>query len=97
MVAYQKDEIVSASNIARGFANVLSSITSGAKDKIAISKNNKLEAVIVGIDQYEAMREALEILEHQDIYRAVKEREASDNNISLEDAMKLHGIDIDDV
>ena len=96
MVAYQKDEIVSASNMARGFANVLNSITSGAKEKIAIAKNNKLEAVIVDIEQYEAMREAFELLEHQDIYKAVKQRESSDT-ISLEEVMKLHGVAADDL
>ena len=96
MVAYSRDEIISVSDMARGFSNILGNIINHTKDKIAISKNNKLEAVIVKIDEYEKLKEAYNTLEHIQIYDKVKERENS-KTISLEESMKRHGINIDDL
>jgi len=96
MVAYARDEIVSVSDMARGFSNILGNIIDHTKDKIAISKNNKLEAVIVNIDEYEKLKEAYDTLEHIEIYEKVKQRENS-KTISLEDSMKRHGINLDEL
>ena len=96
MVAYSRDEIISVSDMARGFSNVLGNIIDHTKEKIAISKNNKLEAVIVNIDEYEKLKEAYDTLEHIEIYEKVKQRENS-KTISLEDSMKKHGINLDEL
>ena len=60
MVTYARDEIISASDIARGFSGVLKELANHTKEKFAIMKNNKLEAVVVSIDEYERMKEALD-------------------------------------
>ncbi|MEA1956615.1 MAG: prevent-host-death protein [Campylobacterota bacterium] len=96
MVAYTRDEIISVSDISRGFSNVLGNIIDHTKEKIAISKNNKLEAVIVNIDEYEKLREAYDILEHIEIYEKLQTRKDS-KTVSLEDSMKRHGISLDEV
>ncbi len=96
MVAYSRDEIISASDIARGFSNVLGNIINQTKEKIAISKNNKLEAVILNIDEYEKLKEAYDTLEHIGIYQKVQDRTKS-KTISLEDSMKRHGISLDEI
>ena len=96
MVAYTRDEIMSVSDMARGFSNILGNIIDNTKEKIAISKNNKLEAVIVNIDEYEKLKEAYDTLEHIDIYKKVKQRENS-KIVSLEDSMKRHGINLDEL
>ena len=96
MVAYARNEIISVSDIARNFSGVLGNIIDHTKEKIAISKNNKLEAVIVNIDEYEKLREAYDTLEHIKIYEVVKQRENS-KTVSLEDSMKRHGISLDDL
>ena len=96
MVAYSRDEIISVSDIARSFSGVLGDIINHTKEKVAISKNNKLEAVLVNIDEYEKLKEASEILEHLEIYKTIKQREDS-KTISLEDTMKKHGININDL
>ena len=36
MIAYKRDEIISASDVARGFSTILTSITNHTKDKFAI-------------------------------------------------------------
>ncbi len=99
MVAYGRDEIISASDVARNFSKILKDVTSYTKEKIAISKNNKLEAVIVPIEEYERMQEALEMAEHIEIYNTVKARENApkEKYISLEDSAKLYGINIDEL
>jgi PHD/YefM family antitoxin component YafN of YafNO toxin-antitoxin module len=56
MIAYRRDEIVSASEVARGFSNILNSITNHTKERIAISKNNKLEAILIDIEEYEMLK-----------------------------------------
>lgn len=96
MVAYARDEIVSASDMARGFSNVLGNIINHTKEKIAISKNNKLEAVILNIEEYEKLKEAYDTLEHIEMYNKIQERKDS-KTVSLEDSMKRHGISLDEL
>jgi len=92
MVAYTKDEILSVSEVSRKFSSVINELINHKKEKIAIAKNNKLQAVIVPIDEYERMKEALEMAEHIEIYNIIKERE-NQETISFEEMMKRLGID----
>ncbi len=62
MVAYTRDEIISATDLARNVSSTLNSIVQNVKEKVAISKNNKLEAVIISIDEYERLKEADEYM-----------------------------------
>ncbi|MDF1877659.1 type II toxin-antitoxin system Phd/YefM family antitoxin [Sulfurimonas sp. SAG-AH-194-L11] len=96
MIAYTRDEIISASEISRSFSSVLNDLISYTKDRFVISKNNKLEAVVLPIEEYERMQEALDFLEHMEIYNVVKERENS-KTIPLSDVMKELGISEDDL
>ncbi len=99
MVAYTKDEILSVSEVSRKFSSVINDLLNHTKEKIAIAKNNKLQAVIVPIDEYERMKEALEMAEHIEIYNIVKEREKAtkDEYISLEDMADRLGINLDEL
>ena len=96
MISYTRDEIISASEMARGFSSVLNDLINDVKDRFVISKNNKLEAVILPIEEYERMQEALDYMEHMEIYNVVKAREGS-KTISLEDVMKELGISENDL
>ena len=62
MVAYTRDEIISATDLARNVSGALNSLTSQEKEKIAISKNNKIETVMISIDEYERLKEAEEYM-----------------------------------
>jgi len=53
MVAYTRDEIISATDLARNVSGTLSSLINHEKEKIAIMKNNKIEAVMIDIDEFE--------------------------------------------
>lgn len=82
MIAYKRDEIISASDVARGFSNILNTIIDHNKEKFAISKNNKLEAVILDIEEYERLRMVYDLIEEEKIEQMLKDRTPQDKEIS---------------
>ncbi len=96
MVTYSRDEIVSASEMARSFSMILKDLTNRTKVRLAISKNNKIEAVVLPIEEYERLQEAYDLMEHIDIYKKVQSRKDSPT-ISLEESAKKYGIELDDL
>ena len=72
MMTYAKDEIMTATDMVRNFSSVLGSITKGQQKRVVIVKNNRFEAVMIPIDAYEKMREAVMILEK--IYDSSKKK-----------------------
>lgn len=96
MVTYATNELIPSSEFAKKFGSYLSQIKESTIDKIAVLKNNKVEAVLVSKDDYERMSEALELLEHQEIYKIVQERTSKPyKTISMEDMAKSFDIDLD--
>ena len=63
MTAYRADELVSSSDFAKKFGSYLSQIREHTVDKLAILKNNKVEAVLVSHADYEQMQAALKEVE----------------------------------
>ena len=61
MISYTKDEMLTATEIVRNFSSVLESISKENKN-IVVMKNNKLEAVMLPIKEYEKMSEAVNLL-----------------------------------
>jgi PHD/YefM family antitoxin component YafN of YafNO toxin-antitoxin module len=94
MVAYTRSEIISATDLARNVSATLNSIVKHAKEKVAISKNNKLEAVIINIEEYERLKEAYELMEHMEIAKIIEERKESET-IAFEDLLAEEGIAYD--
>jgi len=88
MITYTKDEIISSSKIAKNFGTILSELKNGMKQRAVISKNNKLEAVIIPIEEYESIKEAFELMEHLDIYEIIQKRKNSKPEISWEEIKK---------
>jgi len=89
-VAYKKDEILSASKVARSFGQVLADLSGKRRRRVVVVKNNHLEAILLPIEDYETMAEALAILDHLEIYRLVQERKGKKrpNTISLDALLK---------
>ena len=82
MIAYKRDEIVSASDVARSFSTILNSLIDRSKEKFAISKNNKLEAVILDIEEYERLQNAYDLLEQQEITKMLAQRSDEEKEVS---------------
>jgi PHD/YefM family antitoxin component YafN of YafNO toxin-antitoxin module len=78
MIGYAKEEIMPVTQIVRNLSGILNKLKKRKLKKVAISRNNRLESVIIPIEDYELLQEAFELLEHQEIYQVVKEREKTD-------------------
>jgi PHD/YefM family antitoxin component YafN of YafNO toxin-antitoxin module len=76
--------------VARSFGQVLADLSGKRRRRVAVVKNNHLEAILLPIEDYETMAEALAILEHLEIYRVVQERKGKKrrNAISLDALLK---------
>lgn len=99
MIAYARDEIIPATEVARNFSSVFKSLTDGVKERIAIAKNNKLELVVLPIEEYERLQDIADLAEHIEIYKTLTERTAKDTGtrIGLNEMMNRFGIKEADV
>lgn len=77
MVTYSTNELIPSSEFAKKFGTYLSQIKDNTVEKLAILKNNRVEAVIISKDEYESMKLALKELEANRIIDSI--------NIGLED------------
>jgi len=98
MIAYTRDEIISATDLARNVSATLSSLVKHTREKVAISKNNKLEAVIIDIEEYERLKESYELMEHMEIAKIVEERRKTPREEYLDgdEVLKNLGLSLDD-
>jgi hypothetical protein len=55
MAHYAREEILSSSEVVRNFGAVLNSVVQHQREKVAIIRNNRLEAVLVAADVYERL------------------------------------------
>ena len=72
MVTYSTNELIPSSEFAKKFGTYLTQIKDNTVDKLAILKNNKVEAVIISKDEYESMKEALKELESERILQLIQ-------------------------
>ena len=97
MIKYARNEIISSSNTAKNLGQILDDLKKGIKEKVIISKNNQLEAVILSIEDYEKITELAELVEHIQIAQIIKEREQESAEISFEQVLKQSGIPRDEI
>ena len=96
MVAYTQNELASATEISKQFGEYISKVKNGMVDKIGVLKNNKLNAVILSVEEYEKMSEAMEMLEDMTIYEEIRERLNSNKKLlDGNDVLKKHGLSLD--
>lgn len=96
MVAYTQNELASATEISKQFGEYISKVKNGLVDKIGVLKNNKLNAVILSVDEYERMSEAMDLLEDMSIYEEIRDRLGSNKKLlDGNDVLKKHGLSID--
>lgn len=66
MVSYGTDELIPSSEFAKKFGSYLAKIKDNSVDKLAILKNNKVEAVMISKDEYEYMVSSMKKLEENE-------------------------------
>lgn len=91
MVTFARNEIVSSSQFVRNFASLLQRVTKSNNEKIAIVKNNQMQAVMIPIDEYERLATLAEKAEQKAIFETIQERKNTpvSEYISYDDAMKM--------
>ncbi|MBR8462837.1 prevent-host-death protein [Campylobacter sp. faydin G-24] len=70
MTTFSKDEIYTATEVVRNFSAILGKISKAESKRAVIVKNNKFEAVLLNMSEYERLCEAVGVLEA--IYTAKK-------------------------
>jgi prevent-host-death family protein len=87
--AYRREEIVSSSKASKHLGEVLDEAK--RKGRIVLSRNNRLEAVILPIEEYEGI---VEDLEHLLTALEIQERKATDRGkrISWESLKTKYGL-----
>ena len=63
MASFNQDEIYTATEVVRNFSAVLSKVSSGELKKAVIVKNNKFEAVMLSLKEYERLEKAVSLLD----------------------------------
>lgn len=66
----KQDEIYTATEVVRNFSPILEKLKTSPSGKIVILKNNKFEAVMLSVKEYERLEEAVKLLEN--IYKNQK-------------------------
>lgn len=65
---------------------------------MVVLRNNEMEAIIIPYDEYENMKEILEIIEYREIYETVKNRNNSDVEYKrFDDILSDLGVNYDDL
>ncbi|CAG9468328.1 type II toxin-antitoxin system Phd/YefM family antitoxin [Campylobacter upsaliensis] len=70
MMLCKQDEIYTATEVVRNFSPILEKLKADPSGKIVILKNNKFEAVMLSVKEYERLEEAVKLLEN--IYKNQK-------------------------
>lgn len=73
MATFSKEEIITATEVVRNFSAILSKVGKAQMKRVVIVKNNKFEAVLLNMAEYERLCEAVEVLES--IYSSRKKAE----------------------
>lgn len=74
MLSFTKDEVIPSTKIARNISAILNKLKKNQIEKIVIMRNNEMEAIILSYEDYEIMKEIIEINEYKELYKKIKER-----------------------
>ena len=92
MMAFEKKEIVSATQLVRQFSNFLTELTNRKLNKIAIIRNNEMQAVVLPIDEYENLVMRASLSNQKSIkafFGSIDKDEASQMEAALSECRKV--------
>ncbi len=64
MIGYAKEEIIPVTQMSRNLSEILNKLKSRKLKKVAIYRNNRLESVILPVEEYEILQEAKDCLSY---------------------------------
>lgn len=71
MVTYASNELIASSELVKKFGSYLSQVKENSITKLAILRNNKVEAVLVSKEEYEKMAESLKKVQGAEILLSI--------------------------
>ncbi len=87
--AFKREEMVSATTVAKNFGKVVAELSERKKEKAAVVRNNEITAVILPVEDYEYMADVVDFVEHLEIYDMVTKRKKSGSKrITLDKLLK---------
>ncbi|MGZ8546625.1 MAG: type II toxin-antitoxin system Phd/YefM family antitoxin [Sulfuricurvum sp.] len=94
MIAYSRDEMVSVTELLKTLRQTLDKIAHHSVEKIAVMKNNRPEAVMLSIDEYERIKELADMAERIELAELIRERKKTPKGsyIPFDDVMAKAGI-----
>ena len=98
MVAYSQQELASSTDISKQFGHYLSNVSNGIIEKLAILKNNKIEAVMLPTSMYESLINLLDEKEDKEILQSIEQRMKTPkkNYINGNDVLNELNLSLDD-
>ncbi|EAI6906848.1 type II toxin-antitoxin system Phd/YefM family antitoxin [Campylobacter coli] len=70
MLSFKQDEIYTATEVVRNFSPLIEKLKKSESGKMVILKNNKFEAVLLSVKEFERLQNAMQLLEN--IYKNQK-------------------------
>ncbi len=70
MLSFKQDEIYTATEVVRNFSPLIEKLKKSELGKMVILKNNKFEAVLLSMKEFERLQNAMQLLEN--IYKNQK-------------------------
>ncbi len=70
MLYFKQDEIYTATEVVRNFSPLIEKLKKSESGKMVILKNNKFEAVLLSMKEFERLQNAMQLLEN--IYKNQK-------------------------
>ncbi|ELZ9805729.1 type II toxin-antitoxin system Phd/YefM family antitoxin [Campylobacter coli] len=70
MLSFKQDEIYTATEFVRNFSPLIEKLKKSESGKMVILKNNKFEAVLLSMKEFERLQNAMQLLEN--IYKNQK-------------------------
>jgi len=88
-------ELVSVTEAARHLASLISRLKENLANKIFLTKNNTIEAVLLPIEEYEKLLDLQEELDHLVLFQELRQRDAVDTGkrISLAELDEKYGLE----
>jgi len=63
VLSFKQDEIYTATEVVRNFSLIIDKVKKSENGKIVILKNNKFQAVLLSMNEFERLQNALSLLE----------------------------------
>lgn len=74
MIHYKEEELIAISILSKSLGRYINKVISHPLNRLVITQNNKPEAVIIPIAEYELMKNDSDYLENMQIAAIIKER-----------------------